>query len=74
MKVSYVEIYKEELRDLLELNADNKQDLHVREDDKGNTGKIFTLQTRFLISLNYMCIFYAYQKILYYCKDCLDVE
>jgi len=38
VKVSYIEIYKEELRDLLELNVDNKQDLHVREDDKGNTG------------------------------------
>ena len=41
MKVSYIEIYKEELRDLLELNVDNKPDLHVREDDKGNTGKYF---------------------------------
>ncbi|XP_045174185.2 kinesin-like protein KIF27 isoform X3 [Mercenaria mercenaria] len=37
VKVSYIEIYKEELRDLLELNVDNKPDLHVREDDKGNT-------------------------------------
>lgn len=37
VKVSYIEIYKEELRDLLELNEDNKQDLHVREDNKGNT-------------------------------------
>jgi len=36
--VSYIEIYKEELRDLLEPSSDNKQDLHVREDDKGNTG------------------------------------
>ena len=38
VKVSYIEIYKEELRDLLEPSSDNKQDLHVREDDKGNTG------------------------------------
>lgn len=65
MKVSYVEIYKEELRDLLELNADNKQDLHVREDDKGNTGKWYTLQTHALTSHNYMCIYYAYQNITY---------
>ena len=40
VNVSYIEIYKEELQDLLELNVDNKPDLHVREDDKGNTGEI----------------------------------
>nr|KAG5694021.1 hypothetical protein BaRGS_002475 [Batillaria attramentaria] len=36
VRVSYIEIYKEELRDLLDLEASSK-DLHVREDDKGNT-------------------------------------
>ena len=37
VKVSYIEIYKEELQDLLDLETSSK-DLHVREDDKGNTG------------------------------------
>lgn len=37
VRVSYVEIYKEELYDLLDLDTDTK-DLHIREDDKGNTG------------------------------------
>lgn len=34
--VSYIEIYLEELRDLLDLETSSK-DIHVREDDKGNT-------------------------------------
>lgn len=38
VKVSYIEIYKEELRDLLELETSMK-DLHIREDEKGNTGR-----------------------------------
>jgi len=37
VRVSYVEIYKEELYDLLDLDNVSK-DLHIREDDKGNTG------------------------------------
>jgi len=37
IRVSYVEIYKEELYDLLDLDSASK-DLHIREDDKGNTG------------------------------------
>ncbi|XP_042682759.1 kinesin-like protein KIF27 isoform X3 [Centrocercus urophasianus] len=37
VKVSYIEVYKEELRDLLELETSVK-DLHIREDEKGNTG------------------------------------
>ena len=37
VRVSYVEIYKEELYDLLDLDAVSK-DLHIREDNKGNTG------------------------------------
>ena len=40
-KVSYIEVYKEELRDLLDLETSSK-DLHVREDEEGNTGKTFT--------------------------------
>lgn len=40
VKVSFVEIYKEELRDLLDLNTSSK-DLHIREDDKGNTCESF---------------------------------
>lgn len=38
IKVSYIEVYKEELRDLLELEPSMK-DLHIREDEKGNTGE-----------------------------------
>ena len=37
-KVSYIEIYKEELRDLLDSETSSK-DIHIREDEKGNTGK-----------------------------------
>ncbi|XP_057354520.1 kinesin-like protein KIF27 isoform X4 [Manis pentadactyla] len=36
VKVSYIEVYKEDLRDLLELETSVK-DLHIREDEKGNT-------------------------------------
>ncbi|XP_059870934.1 kinesin-like protein KIF27 isoform X2 [Delphinus delphis] len=36
IKVSYIEVYKEDLRDLLELETAMK-DLHIREDEKGNT-------------------------------------
>ncbi|XP_068830262.1 kinesin-like protein KIF27 isoform X2 [Capricornis sumatraensis] len=36
IKVSYIEVYKEDLRDLLELETLVK-DLHIREDEKGNT-------------------------------------
>ncbi len=37
IKVAYIEIYKEELQDLLDVETSSK-DLHVREDDQGNTG------------------------------------
>lgn len=43
VKVSYIEIYKEELRDLLELETSAKE-LHIREDEKGNTGRISALE------------------------------
>ncbi|XP_078332437.1 kinesin-like protein KIF27 isoform X3 [Crassostrea virginica] len=36
VKVSYIEIYKEELQDLLDIETP-AGNLHVREDDKGNT-------------------------------------
>ncbi|XP_075067151.1 kinesin-like protein KIF27 [Mixophyes fleayi] len=36
VKVSYIEVYKEDLRDLLELET-NVKDIHIREDEKGNT-------------------------------------
>ncbi|XP_060055482.1 kinesin-like protein KIF27 isoform X1 [Erinaceus europaeus] len=36
IKVSYIEVYKEDLRDLLELETSVKE-LHIREDEKGNT-------------------------------------
>ena len=39
MTVSYVEIYMEELRDLLDVDTSSK-DIYVREDDKGNTGRV----------------------------------
>lgn len=39
VKVSYIEVYKEELRDLLDLETSVKE-LHIREDEKGNTGRI----------------------------------
>uniref|UniRef100_A0A3P9ML69 Kinesin family member 27 n=1 Tax=Oryzias latipes TaxID=8090 RepID=A0A3P9ML69_ORYLA len=37
VRVSYVELYMEELRDLLELQNIHKE-LHIREDERGNTG------------------------------------
>ncbi|XP_071339232.1 kinesin-like protein KIF27 [Trachinotus anak] len=36
MRVSYMELYREELRDLLEPHTIQKE-LHIREDEKGNT-------------------------------------
>ena len=39
--VSYIEIYKEELYDLLDLDTVSK-DLHIREDNHGNTGLLFS--------------------------------
>ena len=40
--VSYIEIYKEELRDLLGdggVTGEGRQEMHIREDDHGNTGR-----------------------------------
>ncbi|XP_064634767.1 kinesin-like protein KIF27 isoform X2 [Lineus longissimus] len=37
VKVSYFEVYKEELADLLDPDPSSKKDLHIREDDKGIT-------------------------------------
>ncbi|XP_047448180.1 kinesin-like protein KIF27 [Mugil cephalus] len=36
VQVSYMELYREELRDLLELHTVHKE-LHIREDERGNT-------------------------------------
>ncbi|KAJ8049755.1 Kinesin-like protein KIF27 [Holothuria leucospilota] len=38
LRASYIEIYKEELKDLLDLETSSK-DLNIREDEKGNTGE-----------------------------------
>ncbi|XP_066558011.1 kinesin-like protein kif7 isoform X1 [Amia ocellicauda] len=35
VRISYLEVYKEEFRDLLEVETSSK-DIHIREDDKGN--------------------------------------
>jgi len=35
--VSYIEIYKEELRDLID-NTVTSQEIHIREDERGHTG------------------------------------
>lgn len=37
VRVSYVEVYKEEFRDLLQVDTASK-DIQIREDDKGNIG------------------------------------
>ncbi|XP_078456210.1 kinesin-like protein KIF27 [Lampetra planeri] len=42
--VSYIEVYKEELRDLLDIETLSK-DMHIREDDKGNTVIIGTKES-----------------------------
>ncbi len=37
--VSYIEIYKEELRDLLCVEMrEGPREMHIREDEQGNTG------------------------------------
>ncbi|XP_043968446.1 kinesin-like protein KIF27 [Gambusia affinis] len=36
VQVSYMELYREELRDLLDMNTSHKE-LHIRDDEKGNT-------------------------------------
>lgn len=38
VRMSYMELYREELRDLLELHTIHKE-LHIREDERGNTGE-----------------------------------
>lgn len=43
LRASYIEIYKEELRDLLDWETSSK-DLNIREDEKGNTGKTVIVQ------------------------------
>ena len=38
VRVSYIEIYKEELRDLLDI--ENNKEIHIREDENQNTGLV----------------------------------
>lgn len=38
VRISYLEVYKEEFRDLLQVETASK-DIQIREDDKGNIGK-----------------------------------
>uniref|UniRef100_A0A670JNJ0 Kinesin motor domain-containing protein n=1 Tax=Podarcis muralis TaxID=64176 RepID=A0A670JNJ0_PODMU len=49
VKVSYIEVYKEELRDLLELETSMKY-LQIREDEKGNTGNYLNLICLFALA------------------------
>lgn len=42
VKVTYMELYREELRDLLDVHPSQKE-LHIREDKKGNTGNMTEL-------------------------------
>ena len=58
VRVSYVEIYKEELYDLLDLDGVSK-DLHIREDNKGNTGN----GTSVLV----YCNLYGFKLTKYFC-------
>nr|XP_029534849.1 LOW QUALITY PROTEIN: kinesin-like protein KIF27 [Oncorhynchus nerka] len=44
VRVSYMELYQEELMDLLEVQTGNKE-LHVREDDRGNTVVVVARET-----------------------------
>ena len=39
VSASYIEIYMEEVRDLLDLETSTK-DIHIREDEHGNTGTV----------------------------------
>uniref|UniRef100_A0A8C5UGR6 Kinesin motor domain-containing protein n=1 Tax=Malurus cyaneus samueli TaxID=2593467 RepID=A0A8C5UGR6_9PASS len=53
VKVSYIEVYKEELRDLLDLETSVKE-LHIREDEKGNTGRISAVKFG-ILGLSFYC-------------------
>uniref|UniRef100_A0A665VGV7 Kinesin motor domain-containing protein n=1 Tax=Echeneis naucrates TaxID=173247 RepID=A0A665VGV7_ECHNA len=64
VRVSYMELYMEELRDLLELHT-VKKELHIREDEKGNTGN------EKLICNFSTCIYiyiYIYITVCVWCK------
>lgn len=53
VKVTYLELYREELRDLLEMHP-NQKELHIREDKRGNTGNkgIYLKSERILTVFN----------------------
>lgn len=53
--VSYIEIYMEELRDLLDVDTSSK-DMFVREDDKGNTGIMTYLCVWVSLCLSALCV------------------
>lgn len=44
VSVSYLELYMEDLRDLLDSSTPSK-DITIREDDQGNTGKYWKILT-----------------------------
>lgn len=48
VKVTYMELYREELRDLLDVHP-NQKELHIREDKRGNTGNMPTLQNYYFL-------------------------
>ncbi len=47
VRVSYMEVYKEVFRDLLEVETASK-DINIREDEKGNIGK-FVRENKLLL-------------------------
>lgn len=55
VRVSYMELYREELRDLLELHTVHKE-LHIREDERGNTGSYNVTEICFHVV---SCILYS---------------
>lgn len=58
VRVSYLEVYKEDFRDLLEVETASK-DIHIREDDKGNIGmdvSWFVFPTNIYRKQAYLCV------------------
>lgn len=48
VRMSYMELHREELRDLLELHTMHKE-LHIREDERGNTGNLTLWQNYYYL-------------------------
>ena len=55
--VSYIEIYKEELRDLLDGGSVAQQPLVIREDEQGNTGGVHVPRIKFFFLFACACMF-----------------